>query len=492
MPNDRDDKGRFRVLPSLYEMLGLTSDAFVGAMKEAVWVPGGVDQLSDIIIRAFGQNELARIIQELPDIPEVMALIGRILIALNDYPERETLGQEVIARARQAGPAAIRYLSPYSWYPPVEEIREFLVSPYRLHAASLMMRMRWGGTFEGIEAVWVLRFAAGSSGEAYFVTDGAEQQAFDEMQWQPITMEDALGLITLVGLVQSAVNNQFPFDGMTGVGLWMVLAGGREVRPWIDASYALETEPLSAENAARAYVNALNNGDYAAAYDLLAPDARPDDILDYIEQESADMPAAGDLWRLDAETRVPADHRPTLVAEAWYWTDDQLWERQTEMEMVRDADQHWRIARIDVKSERALDESSVERYLGQYPRYYAILPIQDIEDLVDLLPAPPTRGGEGVVHFSDGPEFDYREPFDMGASRDVDWTIILGEPGYVMIFARDELLLRRELTRLQDDEAVGDVARTGVVDLLTEDRIQRAAEDGPDALKGLLDRLDRQ
>jgi hypothetical protein len=49
--------------------------------------------------------------------------------------------------------------------------------------------------------------------------------------------------------------------------------------------------------------------------------------------------------------------------------------------------------------------------------------------------------------------------------------------------------MRRELARLQDEEAIGEVLQTANVDLITMDAIQSACDRGPDAAQALLDAL---
>lgn len=490
MARDKDDKNKFRVLASLGQMLGLTGDAFINAMKEAVWVPGGVDQLADLIVRTLSPDEVARLVQELPDVPEVMALIGRLLIALNDRPDREALGRSVIQRARELGPDALKYLSPYSWYPPADHIEEILVSPYRLHAASLMMRMRWGGSYQGIEAIWLLRFSAGAIGEAYFITDVEQHQVFDEMAWKSLTMDEALSLITLVGMVQSAVNNRFPFDGMVGVGLWMVLAGGREVQPWIDSSYLLEQEPLSPIEVGLAYMNALNNDDFAAGYDMLMEDARPADILDYIRDKVQEAAGRGELWRLEAEVQEEQAEAVTLALHGWHRGEDGLVDRQTEVSLRRDDQGHWRIVRIRVTQEEPVNDEELAQYLARHIRYFALMPVMDMEVLADLLPGPSSLDQEGVFHFSQGTEFDYRRPFDIGTANDLEWTLLADEPEYLIVFARDEVTLRREVARLQQNRAAGEPDRLGTVALPQQEVIRHLAEEGLDALFEFFEGLD--
>lgn len=490
MARDKDDKSKFRVLASLGEMLGLTGDAFINAMKEAVWVPGGVDQLADLIVRTLSPDEVARLVQELPDVPEVMALIGRLLIALNDRPDREALGRSVIQRARQLGSEALKYLSPYSWYPPVDQIEEILVSPYRLHAASLMMRMRWGGSYRGIEAIWLLRFSAGAIGEAYFITDAEQHEVFDEMAWKSLSMEEALSLITLVGMVQSAVNNRFPFDGLVGVGLWMVLAGGREVRPWIDSSYLLEQEPLSPVEVGLAYMNALNNDDFAASYDMLLEGARPDDILDYIQDKAQEAGHRGELWRLQAEVLEEHAEAVTLALHGWHRVEDRLVDRNTEVSLRRDDQGYWRIVRSHVTQEEPVKDADLAQYLVRHVRYFALMPVTDMEVLAELLPGPSSLDQEGVFHFSQGTDFDYRRPFDIGTANDLEWTLLADEPEYLMIFARDEVTLRREVARLQQHRAAGEPDRLGTVDLPQQEVLRDLAEEGLDALFEFFEGLD--
>ncbi|NMP20891.1 hypothetical protein [Sulfobacillus harzensis] len=489
MARDKEDKGKFRVLASLGQMLGLTGDAFVNAMKEAVWVPGGVDQLADLIVRTLSPDEVARLIQELPDVAEVMALIGRLLIALNDRPDREALGRSVIQRARQLGPEAVKFLSPYSWYPPVDQIQEILVSPYRLHAASLMMRMRWGGPYEGIEAIWLLRFSAGAIGEAYFVTDSEQQDVFKDMVWKTLTMDEALSLLTLVGMVQSAVNNRFPFDGMVGVGLWMVLAGGREVKPWIDGSYLLENEILTPLEVAMAYENARNNADYAACYDMLMDEARPTDILDYIAAQERDQAQTGDLWRLQGEILDESSDAVRVALHGWYRPDEEeLVERVTTALLRRDSQGYWRIAAMSVSEEGPVNDADLAQYLAMNPRYFALAPVEDMDALAELLPGPSSLQQQpGVFHFSQGMEFDYRRSFDIGSANDMEWTLMADEPQFLLIFARDEVSLRRELARLEHEQAIGQPDRLGVVDLPGQEAMQDAAEEGVDALYDVME-----
>lgn len=486
MPRD-DEKGKFRVLASLGHMLGLTGDAFISAMKEAVWVPGGVDQLADLIIRTLSTDDVARLVQELPDVPEVMALVGRLLISLNDWPGRADLGQQVIERARAVGPDAVQYLSPYSWYPPVDQIEEILVSPYRLEGASLVLRMRWGGSYQGIEAVWLLRFGAGMVGDAYFITDPEQSTGFESMTWQPLTMDQALQLITLLGLVHSAVNDRFPFDGMVGVGLWMVLAGGREVRPWIDASFFLERDALSGVEVALAYGNALNNSDYAAAFDLLANGTRPDDILDYIRDAVEARKQAGDLWRLDAEVQDEGTDTLHLVLHGWYRTQAGLVARETAISVARDGAGQWRVSRVATTAEQAVPDRERDQYLAGNPRFYALLPVYRMEALADMLPGPSALQQEGVLFFAQGTDVDYRRPFDLGAANSMAWTLMSAESGYLIVFARDEVSLRREVARLQQQQAVGEADRLGVVDLMGQEALQEAAASGLDAVFGLID-----
>lgn len=491
MSHDKDDTEKFRVLSSLREMLGLEGDSFISAMREAVWVPGGVDQLADIIVRSLSTEDVYRLTRELPNEPEVMALVGRLLVTLNDHPEREALGQSVIARARKLGPKALHYLSPYSWYPPTDEIATILVSPYRLHSSSLMMRMQWGGSYDGIEAVWMIRFGAGDIGEAYFITEELDKAPFVDMKWVEVTMDEALSLITAVGMVQSAVNNRFPFDGMTGVGLWMVLAGGREVRPWIDGSFVLEAEELSPEEVALAEMNALNAGDFLAAYDLLMPEARPEDVLDYIGQQVAAMDETGDLWRLHNESAAVYDGRAILQLRAWYRVGDEMIDRILTLDLVRGSDGHWRIHQMDMLSEEAVEDSQIAQYLARHMRYYAVLSVYDMEGLAELLPGPPNQQTARAIHFSAGPDFDYRCAFDIGNSQDLMWTVILDQENHLIVVARDEIALRRETARLQDEQAVGETRRTGVIDLFTLEAAQHTAEDGVEAVERLLSSLTR-
>lgn len=487
MPNDKSDNRRRPVLSSLREMLGLEGDAFTSAMKEAVWVPGGVDQLADIIVRSLSMDDQFRLTQELPDVPEVMALVGRLLIALNDHPDRKELGQAVMERAQKMGPEAVHYLSPYSWYPPVDQVRSVLVSPYRLHAPSLMLRMIWGGEFEGIEAVWMIRFGADDLGEVYFVTDDGEKAVFEETQWVELDMEQALSLVTAAGLVHSAVNHRFPFDGMTGVGLWMVLAGGREVAPWIDAAFALESDALTPVETALAQVNALNAGDFLAAYDLLDPETRPEEIVPYIEERGQEREGQGELWRLDADPRPEEGGEIHVGLRGWYRLDQAMVDRHMEMALRRDGDGHWRIRRMETVGEETVSAEQVDQYLANHPRYYAQLAIGDLEQLAELLPGPASGQSEHAVHFSSGPDFDYRRPFDIGESQDLTFTIVLDDEVFVMVWARDEILLHREIARLQSNGAAADVIRSGVMDLVTLERVQEAAEVGSEAVIRLLD-----
>ena len=490
MPNDKSDRGRYPVLSSLREMLGLQGDTFISAMKEAVWVPGGVDQLADIIIQSLSIEDQYRLAQELPDEPEVMALIGRLLIALNDHPKRQELGASVIKRAEKLGERATRFLSPYNWYPPVDQIRTILVSPYRLHGASIMMRMQWGGDFEGIEAVWMVRFAAGDLGEVYFLAEDTDKGPLNEMKWMEISMDQALSLITSVAMLQSSVNNGFPFDGMAGVGLWMVLAGDREVAPWIDAAYALEVDRLSAEETALAEMNAVSAGDYLAAYDLMDVCARPDDILEYIANKVEEAKTQGELWRLDASTALDTEKGTQVNVRAWYRTDSEIVDRSYLVRLGEDANGYWRITGLEQLAEEGLGETEVEQYLAHHPQYYAELEVVDMEEMADAMSEPPHGQTSNAVHFSAGPEFDYRQPYDLGRSRDMHWTVTMGDDLAVLVWASNELSLRREVARLQEEGAAGSVIRTGVMDILMLDRVQDAADQGAEPVRILLDSLD--
>ncbi len=486
MSSDKSYRSGHQVLNTLREMLGLEGDAFISAMREAVWVPGGVDQLADLIVRSLSPDDQYRLTEELPDVPEVMALTGRLLLALNTHPGRQALGQEILQRARKVGPEALRYLSPYTWYPPVDQIRTVLVSPYRLHAPSLMLRMQWGGEFEGVEAVWMIRFGAGDLGEVYFVTDDTEKAPFEEMQWIELTMEKALSLITSAGLVSSAVSNHFPFDGMTGVGLWMVLAGGREVAPWIDSAYALEMEPLSAKQAALAELNALNVGDFLAAYDLLDPENRLQDVLKYIEETAAERSQQGELWRLDSGPVTETGDTATLVLRGWYRQGSHMVDRAWETDLRRDGEGHWRVRRMDVVSEETVNEDHVDQYLRNHPRYFAQLAIEDMENLAELMPGPPDGQTDRAVHFSSGPDFDYRNPYDIAQSQDVNFTIVLDDEAFAIVWASNEILLHREISRLQEQGAAAEVILSGVTDLVTAERIQDATDEGSQAVNRLL------
>lgn len=482
MANPKDT----RVFNLLSEMLGLQGEAFIGAVKEAVWVPGAVDQLADLIMRSLTPDDVAQLVGELPDEAEVMALIGRLLIGLNDHPDRLALGKAVITRAREIGSDAERYLSPYAWYPPVEAIEEIVVSPYRLHAASIIVRMKWGGQFTGIEAVWMIRYDASDVGEAYFVTDDAHRESFDEMLWWPISMDQALGLITAAGMLQSAVNERFPFESMTGVGLWMVLAGGREVVPWIDCAYALEHETLAAHEVVLAFLNALNNHDYLAAYALMDAKARPIEVLDYIGNKMQSQ-ESGELWRLGVEVQRQSEIDAEVDAEGWYWVDRTMVRRHWNFVLGLDQDQHYRIQAQQVMEAEELSETILQQYLSRHPRYYAEVAVTDLEDLADVLDEPPIVLTEGVLYFSGGPEFDYRQPFDVGLATDLSGTILVEDAGVTMLlFHRDELSLRREIARLQDEEVIGEVFRTGTVTLIQEDDLKNAAADGFDVIDAML------
>lgn len=488
MSNDKSDRGGRPVLTTLREMLGLEGEAFTAAMKEAVWVPGGVDQLADMIIGSLSVEDQYRLTRELPDVPEVMALIGRLLIALNDHPKRQALGEEVISRAQRLGDSAIQYLSPHSWYPAAEKIRTVLVSPTRLVSSTLVLRMLWGDEFEGIEAVWLLRFAAGDRGEVYFSTDDADKSDLDEMSWMTLTMKDALRLIAAVEMVQSATSKHFPFDGMAGVGLWMVLTRGRDVRPWIDGSYALQAEPVSPQEVALAALNALNAGDYLAAYDLQHPNLRPPDILEYLQHCTDERPRSGDLWRLDAG---PVDERnggaAAVMVRAWFQSAAGLIDRAYDVELTCDEAGHWRITRLDLVDEQAVGDSARDQYLANHLRYYVQLPVLDMEELADLMPGSPVSQSGGAVHFVAGPDMDYRRPYDVARSQELTWTVNLNSNLNILVSGSNELLLRREVVRLQSEGAVGDIVRSGTMNLDIMDKIQEAATNGSDRLTDLLD-----
>lgn len=491
MPKDRDDSKRPRILTALRDMLGLPGDAFLGAMKEAVWVPGGVDQLADIVVRSFSGEDLVRLIDELPDDPEMMALIGRILVTLSEHPDREALGQAVMERARAAGPKAVQYLSPYSWYPPKDQIEEILVSRHRLHDSHVTLRMRWGGEYQGIEAIWHISYAIGEVGEVYFVTEEASSSGYDESAWQTIDLDHALGLITAAGMVQSAVNNRFPFDGMTGVGLWMVLAGGREVIPWIDAAYALEHDEATARETVLAEGNALSAGDLLLAYDLLDPSLRPADVLDYIDEQMARRPELGRLWRLDVEPNIDEDRAARMTLYGWYLRDGAIWDRVMAVETARDADSHWRIRRWDVTSERPLPDADLDQYLTMHPRYFAVLPVYDLESLAELLPETSEQLHDGVLAFASGNAADYLKPYDVATSQAMLWMVMLEDDGQVVVVASDELSLRREVQHLAEQGAAGEPYQTGMMNLMDVEQLKAAAKEGPEALASLLDGLPR-
>ncbi len=489
MPKDREDSKRSRVLTALREMLGLPGDAFLGAMKEAVWVPGGVDQLADIVVRSFASEDLVRLIDELPDEPEMFALMGRILVTLSEHSEREDLGQEVMERARNAGPKAVQYLSPYSWYPPKDQIEEILVSYHRLHDSHVTLRMRWGGEYEGIEAIWHISYAIGEVGEVYFVTEEASSSGYDDAAWQPVDLDHALGLITAAGMVQSAVNNRFPFDGMIGVGLWMVLAGGREVIPWIDAAYALERDMPTAREVVLAEGNALSAGDLLLAYDLLDPSLRPNDVLDYIDEQMTRRPDLGRLWRLDVEPNIDEDRAARMTLYGWYLRDGAVWDRVMAVEAARDAASHWRIRRWDITSERRLPDADLNQYLSMHPYYFAALPVYDLEALAELLPETSESLHEGVLAFTTGEATDYLKPYDVATSQTMLWMVMLEDDGQVVIVASDELSLRREIQHLGDQGATGDAQQTGTLNLMDVERLKDAAKEGPEALAALLGSL---
>lgn len=492
MSNDKFDRGGYPVLSSLREMLGLEGDAFVSAMKEAVWVPGGVDQLADIIIRSLSPDDQCRLTQELPDEPEVMALIGRLLMALNEHPKRKELGESVMKRAKKLGERAQQYLSPDNWYPPVEDIRTILVSPYRLHAASIMMRMQWGGEFDGIEAMWMIRFAAGDSGEVYFITEDIDKEPLNEMRWMEISMDQALSLIASVSMVQSAVQNHFPFDGMVGVGLYAVLLGGCEVNPWVDSAYLLEAQSLTPQEVALAELNALGSDDYLAAYDLLDASARPGDVLQYLHEQVNESKTQGDLWRLDASLVVEEENYAVVSVRAWYRTDEEIVDRAYQMTLAPDANRFWRIIKMELVAEAGLEDAQLGQYLANHPRYYTELTVADMEVLAETMSDPPQGQSLNAVHFSSGPEYDYRRPYDIGTSRDMHWTVILGEDITVLVWASNELSLRREIARLQDEGAVGEPLRSGVMDLLMLDVVQNAADEGPQQVELLLGAADAE
>lgn len=487
MSNDKVDRGGRPVLTTLREMLGLEGDAFIDAMKDAVWVPGGVDQLADMIIRSLSVEDQYRLTRELPDVPEVMALVGRLLLALNEHPRRKELGAEVIARAQKLGEQAFNYLSPYSWYPPADKIESIRVTPTRLESSTVMMRMQWGGEFSGIEAVWVVRFAAGELGEVYFSADDSDTAALDKMTWLTLTMDQALSLITAAGMVQAAANNRFPFDGMAGVGLWMVLAGGREVQPWIDGSYELQATALTSQEVALAEVNALNAGDYLAAYDLGHPDRRSSDVLEYISECISRGAENGELWRLDAGPVVEEKGTASGNLRTWYRVGERLVDRAYAVELTTDEAGRWRILRRELIQEQPVDEAELSQYLTNNLRYYAQLPVADMEELAELMPGAPISQSGGAVHFATGSEVDYRRPYDIAQGQELTWTVNLNGDLTILVAAGDEILLRREITRLQDEGAVGEIQRSGTLDLTLIEKIREAANDGADHLDHLLD-----
>jgi hypothetical protein len=237
---------------------------------------------------------------------------------------------------------------------------------------------------------------------------------------------------------------------------------------------------------ALAELNALGSDDYLAAYDLLDASARPGDVLQYLHEQVNESKTQGDLWRLDASLVVEEENYAVVSVRAWYRTDEEIVDRAYQMTLAPDANRFWRIIKMELVAEAGLEDAQLGQYLANHPRYYTELAVADMEVLAETMSDPPQAQSLNAVHFSSGPEYDYRRPYDIGTSRDMHWTVILGENITVLVWASNELSLRREIARLQDEGAVGEPLRSGVMDLLMLDVVQNAADEGPQQVELLL------
>ncbi len=477
MSKDRFGAGGSSILGWLGDMLGLEEESLIWALKEAIQVPGGIDEIADLIIQNVSFADQIRLARELPEEPEVFALLGRLLVALQRHPGSFSLRTLVLARARRLGEPALQHLSPRSWYPDTEQIRTVWVSPDRLSSPFMMMRMQWGGEFEGLEALWLLRFGEGERSDAYFVAGDDETNRFAEMPWMELSLPQALSLIASTVLVQSAVEGAIAFDSMVGLGLWMALGGNGDVPPWVEGLHELQAQPLDAADTARMEFHALNAKDYLAAHSVLDPRLRPTELLSAIRCGRRQEEERGELWRLDSVLEEVADGQAVVHVEAWYKQAGDVVRCRYEVRLHRVDEGPWLIWQLEVLGEEGVDIRQVERYLERHPRYWAQLNVLDLQELARVLSATVKSGNPSGLHFGSDSTLDYRLAFDIGSHAPLHWTVVPGEEARLLVWARDELLLRREVVRLQEEGAVGEMLRSGMMDLVQVRQAQTAVDE---------------
>lgn len=455
-------RDRPRMLRSLGEVLGLDSDSFISAMKEAVWVPGAVDQLADVIARTLSLDDIRWLLNDLPEEPEMMALVGRLLLLLNDQPDYQLLAERVRLRAQQLGPTAQQFFSSTSWYPPVSEIARVLVTPTRLQSPSMMMRMQWGANYQGIEVVWLLRFDANARTEAYFISDASDRDTTEQHPWQTISRNQAVSLLGALMLARQQESGQMAFDGMVARGLWLELCQGKPVKPWIDAAYALQSDPLSIEQVAIAAIEAADVGDFLAVYSLFAIPSRDKDILSFLTGQQDLWARRGRLWRLAVKSSEVQSSTATVVLQGWFRLHNRTMQGTFAITLMEDRPGQWKIRDIEQRAWGPWVLEEERAYCTGHPRYWAQMSVEHMGFLGESMPGLPIRQRQDALYFAHEVMPDYRVPYDLATRQDLGW-IVLPQDNLVVILASDEILLHRDIERLRDNGSTSGLDRTGII-----------------------------
>ncbi|MCY0899384.1 MAG: hypothetical protein OWU33_10705 [Firmicutes bacterium] len=475
-------KGNGGSRSTFWDELAMTPEQLGYMIREVATLPGALEQLAEYAVLAPEPDLLEEFVDELTRVPEAMPFLARVAFALETLDDFSPKSLKRIRReAERRG--VTRLLNPKSWYPELTGPFRVFVTPSRLRAHFMVVRFLF--LESGIQTLWDVNFAGGGLMSAV-VLDTVPDDLGEE-PWHEVQPDLALSLMQSARWMREWRNIDNLNEGwlFTEV-LWQIVTRGMLPRPVDRVAYAMEAEPVNAQSAALAFVNAWCHEDGLLAYDLLAERTRVELPLEALlmDIDGGDH-TRGRLWRSWIEKEAVKKTTGDFLIKTWHSTGWGVVERPWHLHLTRARDGRWYITQFRRGRRTLWTPADVQPYLRSTQRYYGMFDLEDAEALpIDMVPDTAVRDrSAGLTEvYSWGPAHDFCHPYDMAEHLAMEW-IFVDDRGLILL-ASGEIAYRRERERLRNQGWIDEPLMEGIADRFQQEFWEEAAELGWDDIVG--------
>ncbi len=463
-----------------YQFLGVSQAEFVRALTQAEHVPGAIDSLVDSIRALLTPNEIAQVIRELASMPAAFSLIGRIE---GLYPSDFRIQREIERFHRIAilrGEKMVDMWSPKHWYPPLEDIQQVLVTRHRMQGSSILIRMAWGEEYDGVQALWMVRYDGTGLPSLNFVVD-QDLLSQEPLDWTHVSLDEALGLMETARLMQS-IRSPYSIEdaNCAAVNFWRALTQDKTPTELVDWAYRLEGQEMTPEKVAFVFVHAKTQGDLVLVYDLLTESERPKSLKEYLKNQWTQFEGYDVVKTELTASQTLADGRRRVIITVWDNNGQGLEQYQFRLGLMQDDRGQWRVHSVKESIHRPAEVTENTRALTSLSVPVGFFPLLRAEEFhLDLPGAVPAYESPLVVTFVAGQDMDYQMPLDLSLQWRYRWSVV--ENSYVILMALTDELYQIEMERLKGMGRIGAPLHEDTVRFLDIEELLAMAEDGIDA-----------